>query len=222
MSKRAITRSGCIPKKCGCAERKDESECDPPRHLHGFTAHDLATLARKVTNTRRQQNKAEMEFYRNQDSFADALRAAALCETKCGTMHDHQRRIGKEQVHESYQVLRRSKLESCKTFEALEEKIHGAVHDMDRIGDLYTYDVAQRIGAYLGLKPEHVYLHAGTLRGARNLGLRPRRRFLHMDELPPSLQGIDAALLEDFFCMKKDCLRPSMLGDWQPPSVKRR
>ena len=43
---------------------------------------------------------------------------------------------------------------------------------MDELGELTVYDVAHRIGAYLQLEPDVVYLHRGTRIGARYLGLR--------------------------------------------------
>ena len=35
------------------------------------------------------------------------------------------------------------------------------------VNEMYVYDAAQRMGAFLGLKPQKVYLHAGVRRGPR-------------------------------------------------------
>lgn len=40
------------------------------------------------------------------------------------------------------------------------------------IGELTEYDIALRIGVCLGIYPEKVYLHAGTRKGAKKLGIK--------------------------------------------------
>ena len=42
--------------------------------------------------------------------------------------------------------------------------------DIPRFGKLAVYDTACRLGVYLKLAPEVVYLHAGTAKGAKALG----------------------------------------------------
>ena len=49
--------------------------------------------------------------------------------------------------------------------------IRAAVEPIPGIGELYVYDTSFRIGAKLNLFPTKVYLHAGTRRGVRALGL---------------------------------------------------
>lgn len=59
------------------------------------------------------------------------------------------------------------------------------------------YDVAHRIVAYLGLEPEHVYLHRGTRVGARALGLGRGRQWIDLAELPDEFGRLTLAETED-------------------------
>lgn len=153
-----------------------------------------------------------MRFYASHKSWDEALRVAALCISDKGKMHAHQTRLGKDKIKGAYQRLKRVNLQSSRNFEDLIQQVDAAVRDLPGIGVLYVYDVAQRLGAWLKLKPQRVYLHAGTRQGARALGLSARSKSLALVDLPPTLRRMSPSLLEDFFCICKECLRPSMLG----------
>jgi hypothetical protein len=69
------------------------------------------------------------------------------------------------------------------------------------IGPMTIYDVATRFGAYLGLKPEYIYIHAGTKAGLQALGIATKGHpFISMDMLPVELQDKDPDTVEDFLC----------------------
>lgn len=70
-------------------------------------------------------------------------------------------------------------------------------------GPVACYDTAQRIGIKLGLKPQRVYLHAGTREGARLLGLDTSREYVRMKELPAPLQELEADDVKSFLCRNK-------------------
>jgi len=75
------------------------------------------------------------------------------------------------------------------------------------VGELTIYDTANRIGAHLGLKPEHIYLHAGTKKGAEKLlGHRIKAKHINAHDLPPAFQNkaLSNAALEDILCIYKD------------------
>jgi hypothetical protein len=73
------------------------------------------------------------------------------------------------------------------------------------IGPLAVYDITQRIGRYLGLEPEDVYLHRGTREGARALGLCGET--VKKDQFPAAFQRLSAAEIEDCLCIFKDELK---------------
>jgi hypothetical protein len=60
------------------------------------------------------------------------------------------------------------------TVRELHALIKRTIHSIGGLRELYTYDMALRIGAFLGLAPEFVYLHRGTRAGARALGLNAK------------------------------------------------
>jgi hypothetical protein len=68
------------------------------------------------------------------------------------------------------------------------------------VGELTIYDTAVRIGYGQNLKPEVVYLHAGTRKGARRLQLDVRRPFIPHTEIPKELDGLSPAEIEDVLC----------------------
>ena len=75
---------------------------------------------------------------------------------------------------------------------------------IDRIGALALYDIALRIGAFLGREPELVYLHAGARTGARALGLSCRgRHALAPNEFPKEFARLLPCEIEDCLCIYK-------------------
>jgi hypothetical protein len=84
----------------------------------------------------------------------------------------------------------------------LHELVQIETADIHKIGALAVYDIAHRIGAFLGLQPTTVYLHCGTMAGARSLGFRGRQT-LRVAELPPQFRRLTAAEIEDCLCIYK-------------------
>jgi hypothetical protein len=75
------------------------------------------------------------------------------------------------------------------------------------IGELTIYDTAHRIGAYLRLAPENVYLHAGTRQGAKALGFKGSWASIPRREFPKALSRLRANEIEDCLCIYKNNLR---------------
>jgi hypothetical protein len=118
-------------------------------------------------------------------------------------MHGHQRKRRKESLEEACNALLsiEGDLHDAKTFEdliILIEKRIGRIYD---IAELYIYDTATRIGAYLELWPQHVYLHSGTKKGARLLGLDTSRRYLRVRDMPREMETLEPYEMEDVLCM---------------------
>ena len=77
-------------------------------------------------------------------------------------------------------------------------------------GELSIYDAAVRISAYLGYKPDKVFLHAGARKGAESLeekGLLPDdssvEETLLISDFPTPIQKLDALQIENFLCSFK-------------------
>lgn len=92
------------------------------------------------------------------------------------------------------------------------------------IGPVTTYDVAVRIGAFLKLEPESLYLHAGVRQGwLELLPVEPfgfRRRWAGIERIEPSLwpeefTGWKADELEDFLCTYRELFRSIREAGWR-------
>jgi hypothetical protein len=102
-------------------------------------------------------------------SLEDAIDRAGMAVSPAGKRLNHQRRIPRAVLRAWSDALleRRVELRRCKTFDALHTLMAEIGADPHGIGDLAIYDTATRIGAFLKLEPDLVYLHAGV-RKARN------------------------------------------------------
>jgi hypothetical protein len=143
-------------------------------------------------NQRRRSALAEMSAYRRLPSLRHAIRDAALC--RCMMQpgrrrHPHQWRIPGSALRRAERALQLiiNRLARSSDFEALHEEIARAIGPIPKIGDLAIYDIAHRIGAYLGKSPRLVHLHRGTARGARHLGFTGTT--LDPKLLPPTFPG---------------------------------
>jgi hypothetical protein len=67
------------------------------------------------------------------------------------------------------------------------------------IGKLMVYDIAHRIGAYLGKSPMLVYLHRGTKEGAAVLGFHGET--LDPAVLPTAFSQLTPTEIEDCLCI---------------------
>jgi hypothetical protein len=103
-------------------------------------------------------------------------------------------------------------LRRCSTFHELWGLVRDNLKPIPGIGELYIYDAALRVGAYLRLTPERVYLHAGTRIGARTSGLLPRargrREWLESNELPAPLRDLPPSDVENLLCIYEGRLPP--------------
>src|SRR5262249_27216325 len=81
------------------------------------------------------------------------------------------------------------------------------ISDIHGIGELTIYDTALRIGAKLDLEPTVVFLHGGTRKGARALGLDWHKEFIARDAFPSEFQPLSASEIEDVLCIYKEQLQ---------------
>jgi len=121
---------------------------------------------------------------------------------------EHQFRILRVARVKAREILGASfeRLRSCESFEALHGLLVELFAPVHGLGELYIYDAAVRLGAYLGLSPKLIYLHAGTRKGAAALGLGAGRTYLEKRDLPAPLRLLTADQIETFLCCFKDVL----------------
>ena len=100
-------------------------------------------------------------------------------------------------IAEERLVAQMEVLQSFKTFDALLEGVERTVLPIPGLNDVYAYDTATRIGAYLNIYPKHVYLYTSTRTGAKQLGIVTKKRLLLCTSLPAPFQELEPYEAED-------------------------
>ncbi|MDX6611631.1 MAG: hypothetical protein QOD75_817 [Blastocatellia bacterium] len=163
-----------------------------------------ATIIRDYQIRHRTNSQRELIWFRDQPSLEAAIVTAARARDKHGKRYVHQNRIRQEALPkaEAHLLARQNELRSCSCFHELWLLIKDTLELIYGIGELYVYDASLRIGAYLDLRPERVYLHSGTRWGARVFGFETRnRKWLELTKLPEILQKMPAHEIEDILCI---------------------
>jgi hypothetical protein len=108
-------------------------------------------------------------------------------------------------------LARQSECQRAKSFEQLYDVVAKA--SPWGIGPMSKYAVTERVGAYLGIKPEaYLYVHAGPLQGWKRLtGHAPPEGRVPVSSLPPPLRRIELYHVENLLCEFRDLLHPGML-----------
>ena len=146
-----------------------------------------------------------LRFFENLNSLDDAIRVAALATGKDGKIHGHQRRVGRKILTKTSKKLLRhtDELGACETFDDLLNCVEDKTQRIERFGELAVYDTSLRVGAHLGLWPELVYLHAGTKKGCKALGVDASNGIIEMGDLPKPIRTLAPYQTEDFLCIFK-------------------
>jgi hypothetical protein len=144
-------------------------------------------------------------------------------ETGALVFFGHQHRPGHERMANLATRLaaEEATIGSACSFAKLYDLVAAHAARIDRLGPLTTYDVAHRIGAYLGLQPELIYLHCGTLDGAVAVGIAKRRTTASVDEMPGGLQSLTPAESEDVLCIYLPNIR-HLAAEAGPETPRRR
>lgn len=172
---------------------------------------DLSRLVHDYIQRHKPGLDAELRYFADRPNLVQTIEHAALARTPYRAKHDHQRRLTQTALRAMADALLQAQadVQSCASFEDLHQLVTRIGAGIYGFGVVGYYDTALRIGAYLGLSPERVYLHAGTKKGARNLGLDTRAGALPLSAFPRELCALGGADLENLLCIYKDAL----LGD---------
>ena len=148
----------------------------------------------------------QIGWFVSQPSLRRAVEVAARATDKRGRRYSHQFRIRREAIAHATAALvaGERQIAQAGSFDALFATVTEQLREVSGVGELYRYDTAFRIGAYLGIFPERVYLHAGTRAGARALGLDYTKMALEMSELPAALRRRKPHEVEDILCIYKE------------------
>jgi len=152
----------------------------------------------------RSRAEDELKYFKLQPSFQEAIEMAALAKSSDGKKHSHQCSIRQPALEEARDRLLGVDLKGCSNFSELIEIVDATIRPIKGIGELAVYDTTLRIGAYLNLKPDVIYLHSGTRDGAKAIGLDGKRHTIYVDELPSPFQELSPREIEDCLCIYKD------------------
>jgi len=183
----------CAPKSCRrtpCGSCSD-GPCRGPLR-------SVKDVVRAYHKNYREQTKRELRFYAGRTLMEIGL-AVAMNEKR----HPHQRRIPEAVLLEVCACLIKHQWRCgiFDSFDDLHQKVKDVIGGIHGVGELMIYDTACRIGARIELEPDKVYLHAGTRKGARALGLGWGARFLEREDLPREFQDLKAGEIEDCLCI---------------------
>jgi hypothetical protein len=153
----------------------------------------------------RDGERRELEWHRNQPTLNAAIKMAALATDQLGKRHKHQCRFQRatlEGARDSLLQIMRA-IKRANSFDELHSLIEAELLPRRGINELYIYDTALRIGAYLGHLPRKVYLHRGTRQGARALGFHETRA-ISLSQFPSEFNKLSAHEIEDLLCIYRD------------------
>jgi len=141
----------------------------------------------------------------NQAILANAVERAALSVDASGKKHRHQYRLQRQTLAAFANNLINNlhHISTVNDFEELIQLVRAA--KILGIGELAVYDVAVRIGAYLNIWPEKIYLHAGTRVGTEALIGNVKGETIEKDLLPADFRSPNLSCyeLEDMLCIYK-------------------
>lgn len=130
-----------------------------------------------------------LAFCVEQESLTDAIQVAAKAVDGNNKTHFHQRRVGRTALNnwaEKLAILEED-LKKSTNFDDVFAIIDRA--NSENIGELTVFDTAFRIGNFLKLFPEKIYLHSGTRKGAEQLlGDLEGKKSLLLKEFPAPFQ----------------------------------
>jgi hypothetical protein len=171
------------------------------------------TLAEALNDYDPEPGAAEIERFRNM-TLKEAIRKAAESRKENRHPYEHQQKnwnFWPDAIRAAMAILpeAEARFRKCADFDAIHDLVRQLLEDArpdtEGLGPLYYYDVAVRIGACRGAAylPKRVYLHAGTLEGARKV-LRGRKLkvgdVLNVSAFPQALRKFRAWEVEDFLC----------------------
>jgi hypothetical protein len=135
----------------------------------------------------------------------EVIKNAAMAVNPNGKMNNHQRRNGKEACEEGAMALAKYEVEikSAKSFEEVFVITEQIANGIDRLGPLWSYDTALRIGFAKDVYPSEIYVQSGVKKGVRKVmnGKLPRGRSLPKHMFPAPLQQLKPYQLENFLCI---------------------
>ncbi|HEY4641073.1 MAG TPA: hypothetical protein VII75_06985 [Thermoanaerobaculia bacterium] len=172
---------------------------------------DWQEILRDYDESHAHNEERQISWFRDQPSLRAAIEMAAHATDERGKRYDHQYRIRRAAIAAATAALLAAEpsVAAASSFDDLFNLVSVQLRGVDGIGELYCYDTALRIGAYLGKFPTRVHLHRGTRAGAMAIKPGHRGDTLEVTELPPELRSRQPLHVENILCIYKDRLGAS-------------
>lgn len=140
-----------------------------------------------------------------------AIHRAVRSRRPNGKFHHHQSKQSPYlPAYEAVLMAHRNRLRRARDFHELYLLLRG--YTVRGIAQMAWYDIGTRIGAYLRLEPEKLYMHTGVLMGLKALNqvgydidLRARE-WIEIEELPVCLRKVKPDFAEDFLCTYREAI----------------
>jgi hypothetical protein len=164
-------------------------------------------IVRHYSMDHRPRKEREFSWFSQQPSLEEAIIVAASATNERGKRYSHQSRIRRSVIKEAKILLldRAGEIEKCDSFHSLWMLVKRAIGRIYGVGELYIYDTCLRIGIFLNMLPEKVYLHAGTRSGAKAYGLMNwDKEWIETHDLPEGIRDLPRHEIEDILCIYKD------------------
>jgi hypothetical protein len=126
----------------------------------------VQAIVHDLINEWRQRHTNEIRWYKIPRDWDENLRIAAhsIVINKRGrrVRHTYQCRIPFAVLERARAALAQVDLQSAGDFDMLFLAVRETIGGIPGIGELAVYDIAHRLGEYLGIPPIKVYLHSGA------------------------------------------------------------
>lgn len=169
-------------------------------------AQSLAYIIKKYKRFKKRYPDSWIAHCQSQQTLPLAIHVASLSQNAAGQKHPHQYRLRKNDLKAFERQLLQSMvvINKAQNFDSLHTIVKQ--NAPKGIGPLAIYDTAVRIGAFLNLSPDHIYLHAGTREGAKKLIPNLTENTIDKNHLPAPLRNsnLNCYELEDLLCIYKD------------------
>lgn len=161
---------------------------------------------------------AVVDYCREAKSNYQAVMRACISRDATGKMHNHQSKVREDaRLELGRLILACNNVRRIRDFDKLHDHIE-AIKPWG-IGPVTVYDVAVRIGAYTGVEPQSLYLHAGVLEGwvalVPSIEVWARMKRLGRSWWPMEVKGWKADELEDFLCTYRELFPKIRKAGWR-------
>lgn len=187
-----------------CRSKKPISNCYSKKN-NGKNS-TLATLVAKYLAEYEDCYKDEDSWWGDKNiTWLEAIERSWQSRDHDGKMYGHQRRVaGKLNIGLEACLNQNRSPDNFDSFHAVYSWVESITRPINGLAATTTYDVARRLGAWLGMQPEMVYLHTGAAKGAKKLGIRGE--MVSLDDFPQEIRKLGATHAENFLCIYNNFL----------------